>query len=251
MKKLLILAAFAAFASCSDNDNSSPEENNNQIPTPDLKGKLKMMEGKYFIYEDDVRKDYVLKVENFYGANGYISQTKTTDTYDNSVSFRYYYYSGNNIVKMRYELEGKNYETSYSYKNDLIVKSTNNEEQGLHIKNYDYNSIDEKIKETYFRKTSTLNSITDYTYSNGNIIKEVINYKEDGFPIEPLVNTYSYDSKNTPGKGGFPDNYLMLVGGGKNNMIKHNNLVYTYEYNADNYPTKRFSEYAVTTYYYY
>lgn len=250
MKKFLLFAAIAAFASCSSDDNSSPEENNNQIPTPDLKGKLKMMEAQYFIYEDGVRKDYVLKVEPSYGAHGYIDQTKTTDSYNNSVSFRYYDYSGNNIVKMRYEMEGKNHETSYTYKGDLIVESTNNEEQGLHIRNYDYNSLNEKTKETYFRKTSTLHSVTDYAYNNGNVVKKVINYKEEGFPIEPIVDTYSYDNKNSAYKGAFPDNYLMLVGDGKNNMIKNNNLVYTYEYNSDNYPTKMFSEYAVTTYMY-
>ena len=122
---------------------------------------------------------------------------------------------------------------------------------GLHIRDYEYKKKKKKIRETYFRKTSTLNSIADYTYSNGNIIKEVINYKENGFPTEPVINTYSYDNKNSPSKGAYPDNHLNMTAGGINNIIKKNNLVYTYEYNSDNYPTKRFSEFAVTTYLYY
>lgn len=254
MKKLILFAALAVLASCSSGDDNPNNEqnNNNQIPITEIKGKIKSTEYTYYVTDQNGGKTpYKSIAEYSYGSNGYISNAKITDTYDNSISYQYYDYNENNIEKWRYQMSGKNYESAYTYNGNLILKSTNNEEGGLHIRNFEYNSKNEKVKETYFTNTTSLSSITDYSYINGNISKEVTNYKSNGAPTEPITTTYSYDNKNIAFKGAFPENYLMMIGIGKNNVIKDDNDVFTYEYNSDNFPTKRIAEDEIIVYKYY
>jgi len=148
-------------------------------------------------------------------------------------------------------MSGKNYQSTYSYNGNLIIKSSNNEEGGMHVRDFDYNSKNERIKENYFTNTNKLSSITDYTYANGNIVKETTSYKESGAPTDPITINYTYDNKNIAYKGSFPENYLMMMGMGKNNVVKDNNSVFTYEYNSDNFPTKRTVEDEIIVYKYY
>lgn len=255
MRKLLLLSTIALFVSCSSGDDSTNNEqnnNNNQIPISEIKGKIKSMEYTYYVTDQNGNKtSYKSTAEYSYGSNGYISNTKVTDTYENSISYQYYDYNGNNIEKWRYQMSGENYESVYTYSGNVILKETNNEQGGLHVRDFQYNSKNEKIKETYFRNTNVLSSITDYTYVNGNIVKEVISYKENGAPTGPVTRTYTYDNKNIAYKGAFPENYLVTTGMSKNNIIKDNDDVYTYEYNSDNFPTKRTTDNEIIIYKYY
>lgn len=221
-KTLLLLSVFAAF-SCSSSDDSNPEkENPNQTS---LKGKLK-----------SINLIEYGKSEYTYGSNGYVSKVVFKE--DNGIEYSTVYnYEGNKLTSINYLENGVvKHGTNFVYSGDLITKSTGNEQGQVDQRVYTYDSYNNLAKEEYYLDGKLSQTVT-FTHVNGNVIRRLAN------SIGGVYNTsYEYDNKNTPHSTAFTTAYLKINYEGKNNVIKENNDTYQYEYNSNNFPTKKYEK---------
>lgn len=245
MKKLLLLLPLLAFFSCTSDDNTqnNPDNPNNT--------NLKLKSITYTESDDE----YKTTIEYFYGSNGYVNKVKTYEEYDQTVTYDYYDYEQNQVTRWKYELDGRNITSDYFYQNDLLIKSINTEEQGPHIKEYEYDTAKNLTKEVYTVASQPNDaSTTIYTYdSHGNMVKEVYAYND----YDSTVTTHEYDQKHNPFTHAFPKSFLKIHLMSPNNRTKTTDLetgeitVTHYEYNAQGYPIKETANGETTTYTYY
>lgn len=257
MKKILLFAALAAFASCSSDDSQSNPVNEPQpIYTP--KGKLKII--KNIIHLDSVRSidgvitrfpyDAFIDNEYIYGENGFLTKAteKSKDFFVNQTiesSIEYVYKDGK-VTNKRYFSNGNltnNY--TYTYTNNLITR----EESGAKITNFIYNPNNEVVREEIFTRGETKpRAIYEFTYESGNIIS--ISLTMNNTTTKEL---FKYDDKNNPNKDMYPEALLKILRVSKNNPINDNFREYSFEYNSDKYPIKRSANdnYSDTTFEYF
>ena len=249
MKKLLLLLPLLAFFSCTSDDNTKDNPDNT---------KLKLKSITYAeSRDDDPNSDvkYKTTMEYFYGSNGYVNKVKTNDGYNQTVTYDYYDYEKNQVTRWKYELNGRNVTSDYFYQNDLLIKSINTEEEGPHIKEYEYDAAKNLTKEVYtIASRPNYASTAIFTYdAHGNMVKEVYAYND----FDSTVTTHEYDQKHNPFTHAFPESYLKTFFIGPNNRTKSTNLKTTetsltnYEYNAQGYPIKETENGETTTYTYY
>lgn len=236
MNKLLLLLPLLAFFSCTSDNNSKDNPDNSKL-------KLKSITYTESIGDEfNNEVEYKTTLEYFYGSNGYVNKIKTYEEYDQSVTYDYYDYEQNQVTQWKYELEGRNVTSNYFYQNDLLIKSINTEEEGPHIKEFEYDSVKNLVKEVYTIATQANDSsTTTFTYDAlGNIVNEVYAYNDH----DATVTAYGYDNHHHPFTHVFPKNYLKTRFIGPNNRTKETNLktgetsVTKYEYNAQGYPIK-------------
>jgi hypothetical protein len=241
VKKVLFLLFTIIFLSCSKNDDSN--KNNN----------LKLILPKIILSERLI--------------NGVNEKVETTTKYDenklievNSLNQRTIYtYTNEYITKIEIIKDKEKTTLTYIYENGKLntenyedlndngdgnISTTKNKTDYIYYGNIvtavtttlDNNTNQEKILYT-----------TDFTIENGNIIKQILNFKDYS-----KNNIFEYDNKNNPLKNVKGLNLLMdPYRSSTNNIKKHSffekitstdkiitpsNSTYNYEYNSDNYP---------------
>lgn len=230
MKKLILFAALAAFASCSSDDPI------NEPQPVSMKNKLKshVMKSSYGTLFD-------LKYE--YNDLGYVSEVTAilpylTETYR-------YSYQGDKLITVDHDRGGDDYYSIFTYEGDLIVQELiSNNGKDVLVK-YDYNTNGELIKksestvEKEFPESEYTFFITEYSYTNGNVVREISTvYDYNNQPIDVYEYTFHYDNYNHPTTLTFPESYRKIKLEGKNNDITryHADYAIDLKYNSDNYP---------------
>ncbi len=249
MKKTLLLLAGLSLFACSSSDNGDSNENQNPNPSTGTKGKLKSVETPDDYIDENGNQSTFRNITTFdYGNNGFVSKTRSVDRdgIDYSTVFNY---EGNKLIGMNYTENGVvTSGTNYTYSGNLIIKSVSIEDKYTDVREYFYNNSNELIKEVY-SVNGRESSISEYTYSNGNIVTEKIIYTDGQH--DAITRTYQYDNKKNPSSIIFTEAYLKIHQQGKNNIIKENDNIITYEYNSGGYPTKKIEGDYITNFQYY
>ena len=228
MKKLLLSALFIGFAfGCSNNDNRDEVANNDVI-----------LPVKTIITENGTPSFGIIKY------NG----AKLSEIVDEDGSKEIVQYEGDNISKMTgYNADGKmRYEAVYTYLNGKIAKEvrTINYDNDKRVETSNYTWVDANhAKVNTVTNMNPTPYLSDYYFSNGNLVKFT--------NTNNIIITYTYDNTNNPFKNIkgmqalFESDYAM------NNLVKKetsaimdgvpsiDTTTYTYEFNKNNYPTKK------------
>lgn len=236
MKKtlLLLLLPLLVITSC---------ETNNEAPIDNQK-KIKVKSFIYPNYETIIN----------YGPNGY-----STGNYSEIEGKEYkveIVYEGNNIMYARgYRDSELQYETEYTYADNLIIKEENHAVKpvGYEVKErlftYDSDKNLVKVVSTDFSGESWIETIT---YKDGNrksVTEKMAGQSDD----QAYTMIFKYDDKNNYTRTMYPDNYLKIIFAGKNNLTEEPvRIETTYEYNSDDYPIKvtKYNNSSYITYFY-
>ncbi len=255
MKKLLLVAVVAAFASCSSDEAIVEVETISTFP----KGKLKKMQNVIHLelvhtspdgitrtpYDAFVNYDYT------YGQHNFVTKEDEYSIHYNGIdvetkkSIEYVYKDGK-VTDKKYFSNGNltnNY--TYTYTNNLITR----EESGIKITNFIYNTNNEVVREEIFTRGETKpRAIYDFTYESGNVVS--ISLTMNNTTTKEL---FKYDDKNNSNKDMYPEALLKILRVSKNNPINDSFREYSFEYNSDEYPIKRSAKdnYSDTTFEYF
>jgi len=185
--------------------------------------------------------DYKLTKEVMKNANGDVS-----DIYE------YEYTNGLLTKKIRLNNQGTEYITTYFY--DVNNKITHCIDSGLttnfHYTGNQITSITKTFNATLYTQTFTYNSLGQLTKreqsQNGGAPNATYNYTYDNnsnistLEIDSvIVCTYSYDNGHNPNRLVYLDELSTIYDIDYNNVVLFNIYIYTYEYNLENYPTKK------------
>ena len=185
MRKFLLSALlFGAIFSCSNDDNRSDNNSNsNEAVLP-----VKIVENG---------SESVIK---YNGAK--ISEVINTDG-----SKQVFKYEGDNIVKTsNYDEKGREIMTEvFTYSNGKIASKTTTEVDNIGLPSerkltaiLTYKWADANhVTETSASNNGSNNILTDYYFSNGNMIKKIRNYSV-GSIVSKTESNYSYDTRNNP-----------------------------------------------------
>ncbi len=125
--------------------------------------------------------------------------------------------------------------TIYSYTGDLITSSTFSENGKNSSETYTYNSSNQLINRKNFKSDGTLDRDTNFEYfADGNLRKRTVTTIPNNFEV--LYD--SYDNKKNPMELIFTSAYIRSTPISQNNLTAYKNIIYEYEYNSNNYPTK-------------
>lgn len=236
MKKtlLFLLLPLLVITSCETND---------EAPI-DKQKKIKVKSFIYSTYESIVN----------YGPNGY----STGDYFE--VEGKEYReeieYDGNNIIsRSGYVNSELQYQTEYTYADNLIVKEENHivKPTGYDIKErlftYDSDKNLVKVVTTDVSGESWIDTITYKDGNRKNMTTKIAGQTDD----QAYTKLFKYDDKNNYMRTMYPENYLKIIFAGKNNLTKEPvRIETTYEYNSDGYPIKvtRYNSSSYITYFY-
>lgn len=198
-------------------------------------GRIKAMN-----FWDTTNHSYLMKAIRYVYTDGLISQiSNLNDTFSQSYYDELFYYAAGKL-NSKTSRSGNRYSaypgssTTYNYTNDLITSYSTN----------------------YYYPSTGL-----YTYTNGNLATYTINsgqaqttYNYDYFPSGNL-HTITVSGNATPGKvygshdnkhnplrySGFTSEYLAMGAVPFNNPLSEDDKTYTYQYNAEDYPTIRYA----------
>lgn len=198
-------------------------------------GRIKAMN-----FWDPTNHSYLMKAIRYFYTNGLISEiSNLNDTYSQSYYDELFYYAAGKL-NSKTSQSGNRYSlypgstTTYNYTNDFITSYSN----------------------SYIFPSTGL-----YTYTNGNLATYTINsgqgqftYNYDYF-LDGNLHTITLSGNATPGKvygsydnkhnplrnSGFTSEYLAMEAVPFNNPLSDGNKTYTYEYNAEDYPTVRYT----------
>lgn len=230
MKKILFLFLFTAFLwSCSSDDDMVDEEpvNTSILPVK--------------ITYSDPDPDLNFEVLIAYDGKKITKMTSVMDPTIGNIE-AVYQYDGDKITKITTTLADEISTTTYTYK-DNRVATAKVVWEGVGTTDYIY----EWINANHVKLTRVdSNRITEFYLDNGNIVKVL-----DNFGGSDWTNNYTFDNKHRPFKNVEGFQYLIeeedLHYFNKNNVIKDvgsngsNTFVtdYSYDYNAQNFPTKQ------------
>lgn len=226
MKKILAMAAIALFmmTSCSDEDAAS--DNNTET----------------VLLKKTIQQSSEGTITSVYTYDG-TKLVKVTGT-DSSTSE--YFYTGEKLTRARHTGSGLDQEDFYTYDNQgrlsTFLYLSYNVEFG-NRNEYTYNQNGTITVKEYvgdLESQTLLNNTGTITLQNENITL---------YDTENGKFTYTFDSKNSPTRNITGDKAMTLAftDGGVNNQMTYTlaydgvtdeSSVYTYTYNADNYPTK-------------
>lgn len=218
----LTIISFTLMNNCQSDDN---DENSNSGMKPK----------KYKVVESDGNS---WKLNFQYNGN---LITKVTTDFGNTITFSY---DNGKLKNYKVEYDGEEPETyNVVYENDLLKQISNSTNSEKYI--FEYNSNKQVSKSKYYENNNLLET-ESYEYDNyGNIIETKLG--STSFQT-------SFDSSNNPFRYVFPqmdaENTYEWFGGLVNNetisKVKHSTssnyttqYTYSYEYNSENYPTKR------------
>lgn len=234
MKKLILFAAIAAFASCSSDDTLSDSIDGPQPVSMKNKLKSHVMKSSFGTLFD-------FKYE--YNDLGYVS--KVTCIFPHGTETYTYSYQGNKIITVDHDRGGDDYNSTFTYEGDFIVQELIANDWGDVLVNYSYNANGDLIK----RSESTIDKefpeseytflITEYLYANGNVVQETRKeYDYNNQPGDVYEYRFQYDNYNHPTTLSFPESYRKIKLEGKNNNINryHADYAIDLKYNSYNYP---------------
>lgn len=241
MKKIILLLIAISLVSCSNDDNSSPDENSIPAQKPSRIVTLGLSSIGFNNIEYENNK--ILRENYYYGA------------------FTQYTYTGNLITKLQKFDSDKSiqFTIEYSYTNGKLassVKWMGKDDTEYYKIKYVHNNDNTVTFQEFYRnpikgveeKTALSGTLT---YKSGNLVKsEVKNF--DTFS----VYNYEYDTKNSPLKNVVGFNLLLDREHdlSVNNVIKISGIVtkttgnketsyylstYTYDYDENDFPTER------------
>ncbi|MCC9064154.1 hypothetical protein [Flavobacterium piscisymbiosum] len=234
MKKLLYLfaASLLVFTSCSNDDNNSSD------PASSILVK------KITEYENSlpVSRDVL------YNGNKIVSITETDGSQTK------FTYNGNQIVKIEeFDEDGLSEgPIEYGYTNGLMTSYVKKYDDLYNHKTKYIHNNDGTVSYEQFKVNISTGDEEKYgqtgklTFKDGNLIKAERSYDQFG-----SVEIYEYDTQNNPFKNVAGYNLLLDEEPTTNNVIKRtetsgsgNNVytyetIYSYKYDANNYPTER------------
>lgn len=185
-----------------------------------------------------------------YNADGYPDKT----TFSSSLtSFTYIYNAGK--LSKRIETSGAEInEKTYEWDGDKIIKIAYEKVVGAETFSYESRyeyDVDEIYEISFWNNSSgvmTKSGYTKFSWSGGNLTKEELySIDNSGIPVEYITISYTYDGKLNPSQffgyiQGSPramsNNNVLTATQTKTGFGTIFNESYTYEYNADNFPTK-------------
>lgn len=243
MKKLLYLfaASLLVFTSCSKDDDSS---NSTSSVLP------KTVTTVYSDGDSDIQNIV-------YNGNKIVSVTEK----DGSV--KRYTYTGDLITKIEEFVNGTlNLTTNYNYVNGKLDNSVGKHPaEGFYYKTKYTHNTDGTITYDQFRGAVVTGTEEEYgaagkyTFKDGNLVKLEVSYYGSDYSY-----VYEYDTKNNPRKNilGFSlllededssvNNVVKEISvSGSGNNILIDKVIYTYKYDANNYPTEVVKSYQVGT----
>lgn len=234
MKKLLYLftASLLVFTSCSNDDDNSSDQASS------------ILVKKITEYEDGlpVSRDVL------YNGNKIVSITETDGSQTR------FTYNGNQIVKIeKFDEDGLSEgPIEYGYTNGLMTSYVEKYDDLYNHKIKYIHNNDETVSYEQFKVNISTGDEEKYgqtgklTFKDGNLIKA-----ERSFGQFNSVETYEYDTKNSPFKNIIGLNLLLDDEPTTNNVIKRSytsvsdanthtsETIYSYKYDANNYPTER------------
>ncbi|MFN8274685.1 MAG: Ig domain-containing protein [Flavobacteriaceae bacterium] len=156
-----------------------------------------------------------------------------------------YYYTSNRLTRSNVSSSNQHSSmtiasTNYYYTGDLITKDTVRQlGAGSIFNQYNYQNGKLVVKQRTYAGTQGISqTIYNYEYHpDGNLYTVTLSTNSTPLTIYP-----SYDTKNNPFRyGGFTAEYLALEAVPYNNPLSEGTTTYSYDYNIDNYPIKRYS----------
>lgn len=178
--------------------------------------------------------------EYFYGSNDFVIEIRNISVGGgretaNTTSF---FYEGNDVVRVFHKniSYGGEIDELLTYKNGLIVKSTIKFGSEIEIEYYTYDSSKNLLKTEAYNSDNQMLYKYFFEYRNGNLAKRVETYPSSE---KNTITVYEYDDKHDPRKNILPEAFRKRWAANKNNVIRENNNVVKYEYNADGYPTRK------------
>ncbi len=209
--------------SCNSNDNNIIDPiNNNSIKL------IKVFDGIY--------------TSNYSYDNGVLSQIQTTNNINNIVEIEEYTYENSKLKKIyTYDIVSNNGITNqtihtYNYSGNIITSSINNENGDIYTNSYTYNSSSVLTNRKEFNPNGSLNTSYDFEYYENGNVKKVIDTNNS---IIHTINYLTYDLRNNFELLYLTDALIKVNVVSKNNLISTDNYTYEYEYNSNNFPTKK------------
>lgn len=233
-KTLLLLLTITLVLACSNDDS-----------TIGSRGGLKLKSERTLVNsfgEGGNSRAYGQIDEFFYGPNGFVNEirNRAIGQGPETANITSFFYEGNNVVRRFYTdiHNGTEIDELFTYENGLIVKSVFQivSQIAVETQYYTYDSSKNPIKTETYNSDNQLLYTTFFEYKNGNLAKRVVTYPSSE---KTTITNYEYDDKHNPIKNILPEAYRKQWAANKNNVIRENDQVVKYDYNADGYPTRK------------
>ncbi|WCM42714.1 hypothetical protein MG290_03275 [Flavobacterium sp. CBA20B-1] len=221
MKKLLLFAAIAVFASCSSDDNNQKDPINDSQSEPILK-----IAKQTSIYNGDLYY--------YYGENGYVSEIRSVQ--QGSDILTKYNYNGNKIINKRYYKDGQaNGGMDFFYNSAGLISETVTIGINPIVKvRYEYDSNKVLIKSENY-SNDVLSFSTQYQHIGNNCTRKDVTMSDGTI----VTNIYKFDlnSVQTTKYSETPE-IKKIFTWGDNVVIEDTGLKFDIEFNAKKYPVK-------------
>lgn len=234
MKKILLfLLTMTLILSCSSDDNTDGSR----------KGGAKLKRERTIVNyfgEEGNYPAYGETYEYFYGSNGFVKEIRNMKVGGGpeTANITSFFYEGNDVVRIFYKDNryGGEIDELFIYKNGLIVKSAIKFANEIVTEYYTYDSSRNLLRIEAYNSDNKFLYKYSFEYMNGNLERRVRTYSSSS---KNTITHYEYDNKHDPRKNILPEAYRKKWAPNKNNVIRENNNVVKYEYNADGYPIRK------------